>query len=396
MQPPNGHKLEQEIGLLSKELCGWLRDAAYLVWSEAGFNSDTGAFYESIDLATGSADREPVRTRVPARQIYCFTLAGDFGWKGDARAIVELGLDWYLKHCWKDGRVATSAVELDGTHLDNTFDLYNQAFAFLGLAYAGEALPERRTEFRERAENLLTILKNTYAHPLAGFRESGADQLPLRSNPHMHLFEAALALEAFGAGENWTALADEIANLALDKFIDPVSGGLREFFDIDWSPIPTDQGRIMEPGHQFEWCWLLLRWSKLRGHADGERKARHLYEIGMTHGIDPDRDAAIMALNDDFTPRDRLVRLWSQTEWLKAAVALARISVGAERDTYLEHVLRSGQRLKTFFQEVPPGLWRDKLDETKTFKIEPAPASSFYHIVCAISELSYLAKDFPK
>ena len=33
------------------------------------------------------------------------------------------------------------------------------------------------------------------------------------------------------------------------------------------------------------------------------------------------------------------------------------------------------------------GLWRDKLRADGTFVDEAAPASSFYHIVCAILEL---------
>jgi mannose-6-phosphate isomerase len=33
------------------------------------------------------------------------------------------------------------------------------------------------------------------------------------------------------------------------------------------------------------------------------------------------------------------------------------------------------------------GLWRDRLNSDGTFVQEPAPASSFYHIVCAILEV---------
>jgi mannose/cellobiose epimerase-like protein (N-acyl-D-glucosamine 2-epimerase family) len=34
-----------------------------------------------------------------------------------------------------------------------------------------------------------------------------------------------------------------------------------------------------------------------------------------------------------------------------------------------------------------PGLWRDKLKPDGAFVEEAAPASSFYHIVCAIAEM---------
>ena len=38
------------------------------------------------------------------------------------------------------------------------------------------------------------------------------------------------------------------------------------------------------------------------------------------------------------------------------------------------------------------GLWRDKMNVDGTFVEEPAPASSFYHIVCAIAELEHTLK----
>ncbi len=133
------------------------------------------------------------------------------------------------------------------------------------------------------------MLITHHKHPIAGFQHADPPGLPLCSNPHMHLFEAALAWEALAERpQAWTALADEIANLALTKFIDQTSGGLREFFDHHWSPHPSDKGRIMEPGHQFEWGWLLARWGALRADAVAIAKAERLFEIGISHGMSED------------------------------------------------------------------------------------------------------------
>ena len=52
--------------------------------------------------------------------------------------------------------------------------------------------------------------------------------------------------------------------LALTRFIDPETGVLREFFDADWRA-PGGEDGLVEPGHQFEWAWLLQRWGRLRG-----------------------------------------------------------------------------------------------------------------------------------
>jgi mannose-6-phosphate isomerase len=39
-----------------------------------------------------------------------------------------------------------------------------------------------------------------------------------------------------------------------------------------------------------------------------------------------------------------------------------------------------------------PGLWRDRIDAEGRVVDEPAPASSFYHLVAAIAEIGALAR----
>ncbi|MCP6390707.1 AGE family epimerase/isomerase, partial [Klebsiella pneumoniae] len=84
-----------------------------------------------------------------------------------------------------------------------------------------------------RALEILAILERDYRHPIAGFEEANPPRTPLCSNPHMHLFEAMLAWEEQDRDGPWSALADEIAGLALSRFIDGGNGGLREFFAYD-------------------------------------------------------------------------------------------------------------------------------------------------------------------
>ncbi len=77
-----------------------------------------------------------------------------------------------------------------------------------------------------RSDNLRRQLEARCKHPLAGFEEDDPPRLPLGSNPHMHLFEACLASEEVEGFDRvaWANLADEIAHLAMDRFIDPRAG----------------------------------------------------------------------------------------------------------------------------------------------------------------------------
>jgi len=240
-------------------------------------------------------------------------------------------------------------------------------------------LPDRKDEVRSRALEILAILERDYKHPVAGFEEANPPRAPLCSNPHMHLFEAMLAWEKQDHDGPWSALADEIAGPALSCFIDGGNGGLREFFAHDWTPYEGKKGRIMEPGHQFEW-------GSLRGNDEAIRKAKRLFELGEEHGICPRRKVALMSLYDDFSVRDGLARLWPQTEWLRAAVRFSSVTDGEERQRYLASGLSAIGALQPFLDRPVKDLWFDKWPADRPMLDEPAPASTFYHIVRAIYE----------
>lgn len=369
----------------SARLSSWLHDAALPLWLSRGFDQQLG-FSESLTLA-GEPTVADRRSRIYPRQIYCFAEAGVRGWTGDWATPVLSGLG-HFDRVYRSGSGFYGALAtVDGQLIDDSFDLYNQAFAILGFCYTAKALPHMAEAMADRAQALLDALKAHYAHPVAGFKATIS--LPLCSNPHMHLFESALACEdqiGFDR-ETWSGLADDLAELCMSRFVDAETGALREFFDGDWRPAEGIKGRIIEPGHQFEWAWLLARWAQRRKRTDALSMAKRLFQIGVDHGICTDRRVAVMALLDDFSVHDPMARLWPQTEWLKAAVRLAVLSEGPERERYLESARQAVKALNLFLDAPLAGLWRDKLRPDGSFVEEPAPTSSFYHILCAVYEL---------
>ena len=369
-----------------KRLRRWLDEDALPMWWNVGAGKPDGGFYERIDQTAKPMLGDNRRSRVQPRQAYCYAAAGQNGWTGDWQKAVSHGLNWFDEVYRLDNGLYGNLADASGKLIDDTFDFYNQAFALFAAAQTALVFPERKEGMRRRALEILSVLQRDYAHPSAGFEEANPPVEPLCSNPHMHFFEAMLAWEAVDADGPWHQLADDIANLAMEKLIDAQSGGLREFFDHDWASMPGEKGRIMEPGHQFEWAWLLVRWGSLRKNDAAITKAKRLFEIGEKHGICPRRKVAMMSLYDDFTVHDPLARLWPQTEWLKAAVRLASVSHGEERYQYLGSGLRAIGALQPFLDTPVPGLWFDKWPADAPMIDEPAPASTFYHIVCAIYE----------
>ena len=361
----------------SAALRQWLFASALPLWWALGADHVGGGFHEALD-GQARAVAAPRRARVQARQIYSYATAGLLGWQGPWRQAVEHGLDYFLARYRRPDGLFRTRIAADGAPADETAMLYDQAFALLALATAAKALPERAVDLGAVASEVLSVLNGT-RRAARGFTEA-AGPTAYQANPHMHLLEAALAWESVSGEATWAGLADDLAELALCALIDPASGVLREHFDQTWSPAPGPYGRLVEPGHQFEWAWLLERWGVDRARQDARDAARRLFSVGR-RGVDLGRSVTINALLDDFSVEDSGARLWPQTEWLKASLIL-----GDEVSATL-----AGAALSRYLQGVSPGLWRDRIDAAGAWTDEPAPASSLYHIVCAIAQLGTLA-----
>ena len=374
--------MNTELPTATRTLLLWLKDDALPLWWERGADHDHGGFHELLgqDGAPVQADR---RARVQARQIYSYGVGGRLSWTGPWKAALIHGLDFFLGRYRMENGLFRTLVHPDGTPADDTVWLYDQAFALLALSEACKALPER-ADFRPMAGAVIDALADRRL-PTGGFSEAAKDH-PFQSNPHMHLFEACLAWSEIDDDPVWNALADEIATLALTKFIDR-NGALHEFFAEDWSFEPGVDGRIVEPGHQFEWAWLLERWSRLRNRDDAHQAALRLFQIGAAHGVDRVRGVAFDQLLDDFSVYMPGARLWPQTERIKAATILAASAERSEKEAFEREAVEAIEGLRTYLATPLRGLWRDKMKPDGTFVDEPAPASSFYHIVCAIAEL---------
>jgi mannose-6-phosphate isomerase len=308
------------------------------------------------------------------------------GRSGDWQGAALSGLAFLDKAYKRPDGFFRTLVSDDGKPLDEAVMLYDQAFALLANAWGHKMMPGARP-FQAEALALRDLILKTRRHTAGGLWETGEKRCI--SNPHMHLLEAALAWIEVAPDAAWNALADEIIALCLAKFIDPIHPALHEFFDENWNIARDEAGGTVEPGHQFEWAWLLARWANLRGRADVHVLARGLFATGSL-GVDPARHAAMDEMGGDLKLRRATARLWPQTERLKAALLLAQ--GGERRDYYIREAVDAAQGLWGYLETPLPGLWRDKLGLDGRYADEPAPASSLYHIACAIDCLRHATR----
>lgn len=365
-------------------LQGWLLTDGYPVWSQLGWDERHGGFHERLS-ASGPMAGDSRRVRVQLRQVYSFARAPRLGWQGDARRLVTGGLAHFLARYLRPDGLARSLVAPDGSVADDRALLYDQAFALLALSEAYRLLGPGHG-LREAAEALHDRIHAAYRRSGPGYRSEEAKDRPLSSNPHMHLLEAALAWCAVSEDPRWRRLADELVALALDCMIDASTGALREHFELEGTPYSELAGRMVEPGHQFEWAWLLL----CAGGGGARRAAVRLIEIGE-QGV---RDGvAVNCLLDDMTVYDPQARLWPQTERLKAHALMASAT---DEPQHWRLARQAAESLERYLDTGARGLWHDRRQPDGSFIREPAPASSFYHIVCAIAELGAALEAAPR
>ena len=390
-----------QIERLHGELLLWLRSEALPLWETHGVDRVSGGYFESIAFSSErqafDSHGEIRRGRVVARQMFVFNAGVALGWQPRHADPLHHGCKYLFSHMLSEEGLFHTAVDARSRTPNGAFSLYEWAFYLFALAKAYRTLAND-FPILETAAKGLELLRQGWGKTHGGFEESRPPSLPLKSNPHMHLLEAALAwvdaTEPLPARQGvWVRLAQELVELCLSRFLDPTSGALREFFDETWQPMADDSGKIVEPGHQFEWGWLLMQWAASPHCAEASRQsvrrtARRLVDIGERWGVDPARGVAFNELWDDMRPKDAAAKLWPQTERVKAWCAVLQGSTNAEEaDAAGRNLSKAILGMQRYLQYDPPGLWQEVLRADGTFTREHTKASSFYHVVCAIETL---------
>jgi mannose-6-phosphate isomerase len=357
-----------------QQLRRWLVQEAYPRWISSGWDRAGGGFYERLG-AHGPVVTDARRARVQFRQIFAFARAAAFGWHEHVRERVIDGLDHvYARYRRSDGLMRT-LLGPDGAVREERALLYDQAFALLALAEAHRLLGSAAGCAHRASELLEALMRRLGGTPgLRADTESDA-QAPCLANPHMHLLEAMLAWRDLDASPQWSRLAERIVDLALGRWIDPANGALREAFAQQADGTLVRSGEV-EPGHLFEWAGLLLRFDTtgVPVRAAARRLAQIAEARGVHHGF------AVNALNADLSVHDADARLWPQTERIKTLARLAQDEGG------WSSVREAIGALRAYFLPAS-GLWLDRRLPDGAFVQEPSPASSFYHIIEAVSTL---------
>lgn len=369
-------------------------DTSFVTLAETACDRRHGGFVERFDWSGAPIDPGFKRVRVSGRQTYVFVHAAIGDMPGTREAAAR-GAEFLKGKCLRPDRQFASRLTTSGEIVDGTADLYDIAFGLFALAWWHRLSADAQAV--EIADHSLDHLLGAMRSPSGrGFLAREDDVGPHQQNPHMHLFEAVIFLSAFTPSRKAPELAAELFELVITSLYQSATGTLPEFFDANWQPDARCGPIRVEPGHHYEWVWLLSRYGALTGDHDALSIADRLFAFAQEHGHDPATGLVVDAVDPLGNMLANDLRLWPNTEYLKAQVAMReRHGQGPGFDD--EAVAANLGRIFRYFltpqargsaSALAPGLWIDYLKApTLLPKCDHVPASALYHIIFGFSEV---------
>jgi mannose/cellobiose epimerase-like protein (N-acyl-D-glucosamine 2-epimerase family) len=365
----------------------WLASSALPLWATAGFDGKHGRFCERLDLAGRPIETVPQRAMVQGRQIYVFAHAAHLGWFPEGARLADIAMRSLLRDFSKDSGAAGGfafSIGTDGRIVSGTRDAYAHAFVLFALAWLYRVTSDPK--LLKIADETIVFIDANLQDPVHGglFDEVPTVKRDKRQNPHMHLLEAYLALERSFPGRGYLERAAKLIDLFKSTFLSAEHGVLLEYFAEDWGPHPDAVKRlIFEPGHHFEWVWLLDEFEAL-SREDVSGFSERLFTVARQHGIG-EKGLIFDELTADLAVLKPSHRIWPHTEGAKAAVAR-----NARKDPSAPQMASAMvDALTEVFLDKPfDGGWIDHIGPEHNPLVDYVPASSLYHLFFAGTELA--------
>ncbi|SIT45824.1 putative isomerase [Paraburkholderia ribeironis] len=339
------------------------------MWRGPGFNAALKLPYEALS----ADDHQPLpveryRAMACARQLFTFAQAGD---EAHAQVLFDS-----LTHTFQDTVHGGwfYSVDAQGVPLDTTKDLYTHAFIVFACAEYGRRFDNR---------DALKIVHNTSALIQSQFAAQGdlfnaaltADfgsvtGTPIQ-NPLMHLIEAWLAACEATRDNVFGAALRRLAGAVARHFVHAPTGCIAEL------PIGASDNRL-EPGHQFEWFWLVRQGGALFEGTGLAEALQRAFAFAQQYGVDRATGGVYASLDETGGIKDATQRIWAQTEYLRALAChddpLARDALPRQIELFQQRFLR------------PQGWFECKTPAGDVARAD-MPSTTPYHLATAYAAL---------
>lgn len=337
------------------------------LWQGPGWNAELALPFEALDGTHRPMPVQRYRAMACARQLYLFSSRIEQPGAAERAAALFRSLQRHFHDAEHGGWFYS--IDAEGRPLDRRKDLYTHAFIVFACAHYWGQVRESLVESALNAA--LDIVAERFARDDGLYEASlGEDWSDLASgplqNPQMHLAEAFLQTLAVRSDDATRQALLNLCEALQDHFIDPAHGLMLE----------KPRGAMdnwFEPGHQFEWFYLLdtsplLRESAL--HASITRA----FDYAERHGV---KDSAVLAMLDvDGKVIDPTQRIWAQAEYLRALA----LRPGSEGKVQVQL-----QALEKRFLHA--GGWHECRDGNGAVSRHDMPSTTPYHLATCLEGL---------
>lgn len=341
------------------------------LWQGPGWNAELALPFEALDAQHQPLPVQRYRAMAVARQLYLFSSRIEQPGAAERAATLLRSLQRHFHDAEHGGWFYS--IDAAGQPLDRRKDLYTHAFIVFACAHYWGKVRESLVESTLNAA--LEIVAERFARDDGLYEASLAEDWsdlgsgPLQ-NPQMHLAEAFLqTLQVRDDSPVQQALL-QLCEALQTHFIEPEQGLMLE----------KPRGAVdnwFEPGHQFEWFYLLdtsplLRDSPL--HASISRA----FGYAEQHGV---KDSAVLAMLDvEGKVIDPTQRIWAKAEYLRA------LALRADSDGKLLEQLVALEE-----QFLHAGGWNECLDASGTVSRHDMPSTTPYHLATCLEGLQRLS-----
>jgi len=374
MPPVSRSASQPELTALFASVQQHFQDVIVPLWQGPGWNADMGLPYEALDAEHQPLAPQRYRAMACARQLYVFSsLIGQVQDAEERAATLFRSLQQRFHDAEHGGWFYS--IDPYGAPLDQRKDLYTHAFILFACANYWDKVREPLVESALNAA--LEVIAQRFATG-DGLYEASLDRDwsslnsgPLQ-NPLMHLAEAFLATLSVREDTVVQRALVELCTGMQKRFIDPQQSVLME------KPLGAVDNWF-EPGHQFEWYFLLESSPLLRG-STLHVSLLNAFAVTEQLGVDPYTGAVVAMLTLDGSAKDATQRIWAQAEYLRA------LTLRPNSDA---SVLRQLQALQQRFLHA--GGWYECRDEQGEVSRKDMPSTTPYHLAtCYRGLVEYL------
>lgn len=338
------------------------------LWETPGWNADMALPYEALDAQHQPLPVQRYRAMACARQLYLFSSRIGQPGAGERAAALFRSLQRHFHDAEHGGWFYS--IDAQGKPLDRRKDLYTHAFILFACAHYWAKVRDSLVESTLNAA--LSVILERFGND-DGLYEASLDEdwsdlgSGVLQNPLMHLAEAFLAVLA--------VRDDSTVQTALLALTEAMQA---HFIDAEQSVmLEKPRGAVdnwFEPGHQFEWFYLLDSSPLLRGgalHTSLDRAFAYAEAVGV-------KDGAVLAmLSPQGEVRDATQRIWAQAEYLRALTLRAD---GAAKVAAQLELLR-----RNFLHE---GGWYECRDAAGAVSRHDMPSTTPYHLATCLGGLA--------